>query len=191
MPYQTISMAEAELRNKLRTLWEQHVFWTRLTISGIVFNLPDTDVTTNRLLRNPKDFQQLLAPLYGPQASLTFEKLFTDHLVIAAQLVKAAKAGNQQEAAEAEKKWYANADQIAAFLGSINPYWSAKDWQKLLYDHLSMTKNEAVAFLTGNYAKSVTTFDQIEQQALIMADIMAFGIARQFLVHFTALSQDQ
>jgi hypothetical protein len=38
-----------------------------------------------------------------------------DHLVLAATLVKAAKAGNSQAAAEAEKKWYTNADEIAVF----------------------------------------------------------------------------
>jgi hypothetical protein len=43
------------------------------------------------------------------------------HLVLAAQLVKDAKAGNSQAGEEAEKKWYANADEIAALLSSINP----------------------------------------------------------------------
>lgn len=185
MMAQQISMAEAELRNHLRMLWEQHVFWTRLTISGIVFDLPDITVTTNRLLRNPKDFEQLLAPLYGPAIASRFSTLFTEHLVIAAQLVKAAKAGNSTAAAEAEKKWYANADQIAAFLGSINPYWSAKDWQTMLHAHLKMTKDESVAFLSKKYADSVTVFDQIEQQALVMADVMAYGIARQFPAQFS------
>ncbi|MCO7176773.1 acetylglutamate kinase [Sporolactobacillus kofuensis] len=185
MPSRQINMAEAELRNHLRMLWEQHVFWTRLVISGIVFDLPDLKSTTNRLLRNPKDFEQALAPLYGPAIASRFASLFTEHLVVAAQLVQAAKAGNNTAAAEAEKKWYANADQIAAFLGSINPYWSAKDWQTMLYNHLEMTKTEAVNFLTKKYEDSVTVLDQIEQQVLQMADVMAYGIARQFPAQFS------
>lgn len=185
MAPQRISMAEAELRNHLRMLWEQHIFWTRLTISGIVFALPDSEYTTNRLLRNPKDFEQLLAPLYGQEVAAKFASLFTDHLVIAAQLVQAAKSGNQSAATEAEKKWYANADEIATFLARINPYWSARDWQMMLHEHLALTKTEVVDLLTKKYAESIHVFDLIEQQALKMADIMAYGIARQSPARFS------
>lgn len=185
MSPQHISMAESELRNYLRILWEQHVYWTRLTIIGIVFSLPDTELTTNRLLRNPKDFEQALAHLYGSTVASQFEKLFTDHLVIAAQLVQAARSGNSAAAADAEKRWYTNADDIAAFLGHINPYWSAKDWQSMMHEHLALTKTEAVELLTKKYAESISTFDRIEQQALTMADVMAYGIARQFPSKFS------
>lgn len=181
---QHINIAEVELRNYLRMLWEQHVFWTRLTISGIVFKLPDAEFTTNRLLRNPKDFEKALVPFYGSAIASQFEKLFTDHLVIAAQLVQAAKDGNSAAAAEAEKKWYVNANEIATFLGRINPYWSVDNWQSMMHEHLTLTKTEAIDMLTKEYANSISIFNQIELQALNMADIMAYGIARQFSSQF-------
>ena len=40
----------------MRLLWEQHVYWTRMLISGIVFGSPDVEQTKARLLRNPADF---------------------------------------------------------------------------------------------------------------------------------------
>ena len=79
-----ISIAQADLNNYLRLLWEQHIVWTRLTILSIVFDLPDLDLVTNRLLRNPKDFEALLMPLYGDSAASRFEELLTSHLTIAA-----------------------------------------------------------------------------------------------------------
>lgn len=175
-----ISKAQVGLNNYMRLLWEQHVVWTRLTILSIVFSLPDVDLVTNRLLRNPKDFAAVLRPLYGEQAAARFEDLFTSHLVIAAELVKAAKAGDTSAAAGAEKRWYANADEIAAFLASINPYWSEQEWKTMLYQHLALTKTEAVNMLTGKYAEGITVFDQIEKQALEMADVMTSGIIKQF-----------
>lgn len=165
-------------------LWEQHVYWTRIVILSMAFDLPDTELVTNRLLRNPKDFEVALSPFYGETIAAKFAELFTSHLIIAAELVKAAKINNSAAAANAEKRWYANADQIAAFLGSINPYWSAQEWQKMLYDHLAMTKNEAVEILTGNYSNSITMFEKIEKQALAMADMMTLGILRQFPQYF-------
>ena len=173
-----------DLSNHLRLLWEQHVVWTRLTIISIVFSLPDVDLVTNRLLRNPKDFEALLRPLYGDRVASRFADLFTSHLVIAAELVNAAKAGDTRAAAEAEKRWYANADQIAAFLGSINPYWSVQQWKTMLHEHLALTKSEAVNMINGNYAESITLFDQIEKQALEMADVMTHGIIQQFPNYF-------
>lgn len=180
-----ISRAEVDLNNSLRSLWEQHVFWTRLVILSIAFNLPDLDVVTNRLLRNPKDFENALRPLYGERIASRFAELFTNHLVIAAELVKAAKAGDTKTANDAETRWYANADQIASFLASINPYWSEITWRSLLYDHLAMTKAEAVSILTGKYSDGIAIFDQIEKQALVMADTMTSGIVRQFPQNFS------
>lgn len=175
-----ISIAQADLNNYLRLLWEQHIVWTRLTILSIVFDLPDLDLVTNRLLRNPKDFEALLMPLYGDSAASRFEELLTSHLTIAAQLVSAAKAGDARAAADVEQMWYANADEIAVFLGRINPYWSMQQWQTMLYEHLALTKTEAVNILTGKYAEGISVFDQIEMQALEMADVMTYGIVMQF-----------
>ena len=175
-----ISKAETDLKNFLRMLWEQHITWTRLVIVSMVFDLPDKDLVTNRLLRNAKDFEAALKPLYGAKIAAMFADLFKSHLVIAAQLVTAAKDGDNQVATDAEKRWYANADEIAVFLGRITPYWSEVKWKKLLYDHLEMTKSEAVDMLTKNYAAGIDIYDEIELQALKMADEMTEGIVRQF-----------
>ncbi len=190
-PYKTvqpaplcIGKAEQALSNHMRMLWEQHVYWTRLLIISIVFALPDTDLVANRLLRNPKDFEAALKPFYGEDIAAKFAKLFASHLTIAAELVKAAKAGDNTAAADAEKRWYANASQIAAFLGNINPYWSTQEWQKMLFNHLAMTKSEAVYFLTQKYADTISMFENIEQEALIMADMMTQGIVKQFPQYF-------
>jgi len=176
-----ISETEVYLRNVIRKLWEQHIVWTRMTIISIIKDLPDVDAVTKRLLRNPTDFKNILKHFYGDEIASQFSDLFKNHLVIAAQLVKAAKAGYTQESADAEKRWYANADEIAAFLGRINPYWSQEMWKRMLYEHLVMTKSEAVNILTNNYEKSITEYDEIEKQALKMADVMAEGIVKQFL----------
>lgn len=175
-----ISKAELDLNNMMRMLWEQHVAWTRMTIISMAENLPDTDLVTKRLLRNPSDFEAALKPYYGAEKASKFASLFTDHLVIAAQLVKAAKAGDSKAAVDAEKRWYANADEIASFLSSINPYWSKDGLKKMLYDHLAMTKAEAVYRLSKNYAADIAEFDKIEAQALTMADAFTSGIVKQF-----------
>ena len=171
---------EINLRDYMRLLWEQHIYWTRMTIISIANDLSDEEATTKRLLRNAKDFERAFKPFYGSRAAHEFGRLITDHLVIAAELVKAAKAGNKAAAANAEKRWYANADQIVSFLAHINPFWSEEHMREMWYKHLALTKAEAVAILNGNYVKGISIFDQIEEEALMMADDFAEGIVQQF-----------
>ena len=174
------SKAEIDLRNVLLILWEQHIVWTRFTIISIIKNLLDIDVVTKPLLRNPIDFKSVLKPYYGDEIATEFSELFKSHLSITAELVKNAKAGKDEECTDAEKRWYANADEIAVFLSSINPYWCEESWKTTLYEHLTLTKSEAMNILTNNYAESITEYDEIENQAIKMAELMWSGMAKQF-----------
>lgn len=179
-----MTKAEFELSNAIRKLWEQHTVWTRATIVSLVFGLPDVDFVTKRLLQNPEDFGNLFSIYYGEEIGSKFRDLLRAHLVIAAELVKAAKAGDSEAEAEIEERWYANGDEIAAFLGSINPYWSEDDWKMMYRIHLGLVKSEAVNLLTKNYAAEASVYDELETQALEMADTMVQGIISQFPERF-------
>lgn len=48
------------------------------------------------------------------------------------------------------------------------------------YEHLDLTKEEAVAHLKKAYKKDIAIFDQIEKEALLMADAFSNGIIKQF-----------
>lgn len=119
-------------------------------------------------------------PLYGNEKAGIFENLLKDHLIIAADLVKAAKAGDDKQAEKLESQWYANADDIAKFLAGINPYWSEDEWKMMLHRHLALVKSEAVNSLQRNYEEDIKVYDEIENQSLNMADVMSEGIIRQF-----------
>ena len=166
--------------NQWRKLWQEHVMWTRSFIISTASNLGDLVPVTGRLMQNPGDMADVLRLYYSAQTADTFQKLFTEHLSIAGELVNAAKAGDTAKAATLEQKWYENADEIASFLAKINPYWNRKLWQSFLYDHLKMTKQEALHRLAGEYEKDIRIYDRIENEALRMADYMAAGILRQF-----------
>ena len=129
---------------------------------------------------NAKDFATLFRQYYGQDVGAEFEELLTAHFTIAAELVKAVKAGETATATNADKRWYENANQIADFLSGINPYWSAQEWKNMLYDHLALTKKETESILKGNYEESINVFDEIERQALMMADTMMQGMRKQF-----------
>lgn len=168
------------MENIMRKLWVQHVYWTRFFIISTAAELGDLDDVTKRLLQNPQDFAQVLTPFYGTKTANRFAELLTEHLMIAGDLVNAAKAGQTEKVDEIRRKWYTNADEIAAFLSRINPFWSEQKWRVLLYDHLQMTEKEAALRLSGEFAQDILIFERIEEEAMKMADYMAYGICRQF-----------
>ncbi len=81
------------------------------------------------------------------------------------------------KADDARRRWYANADTISAFLTGINACWNEEKWRAFFYSHLEMTEKEAALRLQGDYAADIRMFDQIETEALRMADDMFCGLA--------------
>lgn len=174
------SRCSCRLSNEFRLLWSQHVYRTRFFIISTAADLADLPYVTKWLLQNPGDFAMVLGRFYGKNQAETFKNLLTEHLAIAGELVNAAKNQNAAEVNSARKRWYENADKIAEFLSDINPNWSYKKWASFLYDHLRMTENEARLRLTGKYLEDIVEFNNIEQEAMRMADYMTDGINSQF-----------
>jgi hypothetical protein len=164
----------------MRKLWEDHITFTRLAIVDLANGSPSTETTLNKLLENPNDFTAALTPYYGSAAAGQFGALLKDHLTIAAELVQAAKAGDQAKAKDAETRWYANGDAMATFLAKANPNWSEGDLKNMFREHLDLVKEEAVEYLEKDYVASIEAYDKNHDQALMMADMLASGIEKQF-----------
>jgi hypothetical protein len=167
-------------REKMRELWTDHVVWTHEYIVSAVSDIPNVKLVADRLLRNQEDIGNALIPFYGNSAGQAVTKLLKEHILIAADLVTAAKAGNQKNVKQIDAKWHKNAQEIAAFLAKANPNWPQKDLLDMLNHHLQLTSDSAVAQLKQQWAKDIGLYDQIREQILGMADALAGGIIKQF-----------
>jgi hypothetical protein len=177
----SVSQRELALRNDMRKLWEDHVTWTRLAIISLTTSAPDTQATVGRLLGNQDDIGDALKPFYGDAAGEELSRLLREHILIAADLIAAAMAGDQAAVAAHQARWRENADRIAAFLNAANPRsWKLREMKAMLYEHLDLTTSEVVARLTGDWAADVAAYDAIHRQALAMADEISTGIVAQF-----------
>ncbi|HVO72480.1 MAG TPA: hypothetical protein VMT35_00535 [Ignavibacteriaceae bacterium] len=179
-----ISSAE-NLRTAMRMLWEDHIVWTRNVILNIVDNLPGTDQAVSRLLKNQEDIGNAIKPYYGDAAGEKLTSLLKPHITIAAEVVTAAKKGDKAALEAADKKWHANAEQIAAFLNGANPNWTLKDLQKMMNDHLKYTTDEAVARIKKDYDGDIATYGKVHEEILMMSDDLSNGIIKQFPEKFT------
>ena len=175
-----------QFRRDVRGLWEDHVAWTRLFIVSAVAGLDDTDATAARLLQNQADIGDAVAEFYGDDAGAQLEALLRDHILIAGDLIAAAKTGDNAQVEDRSAAWYANGDEIAGFLAGANPAWPVATLQDMMRGHLDQTLAEATAQLTGDFEASVAEYGHITTHILEMADALADGIITQFPDRFTA-----
>ena len=180
--------ARATFHDAMRKLWEDHIVWTRqyivsaATLSG---DLADIGPTTDRLLANQADIGNALKPFYGEAAGNQVTALLRDHILTAAQLIAAAKAGDAAAVDAASAAWYANAHDIALALHGLNPDpWALEDLDAMMKDHLDLTLDEAVARLQGRYADDIAAYDRVHAEILAMADMLSDGIIAQFPAKF-------
>jgi len=165
----------------MRKLWEDHVTWTRLFIVSDLAGLPDKEQAATRLLQNQADIGNAIKPFYGDAAGDQLTKLLREHILTAAELLDAAKAGNTAAFEDAKTRWYANADEIATFLNTANPKaWPLDEMKDMMKSHLDLTLAEATARLNGDWSGDVAAYDKIHEQILGMADMLSQGIIHQF-----------
>jgi len=169
-----------QLRMAMHKLWEDHIVWTRNVILNIMDDLPGTDQAVSRLLKNQDDIGNAVKPFYGEAGGKELTRLLREHITTAADLLKAAKTGNNSAFDAANKKWSANADEISDFLSKANPNWKLNDMKKMMHDHLTLTTDEAVARLKKDYVADVKAYDKVHDEILMMADMLTDGIIKQF-----------
>jgi hypothetical protein len=198
----------------MRKLWSDHVVWTRLYIIEAVDRTPVSEALTKvasgvveqigtaiggavqimsagdaaaiRLLKNQEEIGNAIVPYYGEGAGKKLTGILKRHILIAVELVSAAKAGDNATFQKKDKEWDDNAHEIARFLAGANPNWPEADVYDLLDQHLRLTKQEATARIKHDWAADVKAFDDIYTEAMVIADTLAAGIEKQFASKFTA-----
>ena len=114
-----------------RKLWEDHITWTRMVIIGIGDSLPGTPAYEARLIQNYEDMEEALSPYYGDEKAEVLGDLIQDHLLIAVEILTAAKAGDTNAVGTAVDAWYQNGRDIARFMARLNPkHWKRAEVEK-------------------------------------------------------------
>jgi hypothetical protein len=176
-----LTQKQVALREDMRRLWEDHITWTRLAIISVTTDSPDTEATVGRLLKNQSDIGNAVKPFYGRKADNELTNQLRRHILIAAEVIAAAKAGDSAKLADAQARWAKNGDDIAAVLASVNPrYWKLGAMKAELRIHLKLTTDEAVARLKGDWSGDVAAYEKIHTHALHLSDVLSDGLMKQF-----------
>jgi hypothetical protein len=174
------SSAAAALHRDMRKLWTDHTVWTRDYIIAAVGDQPDASAAADRLMKNQDDIGKAVAGYYGAAAGQQLTTLLKEHISIAVDLIKAAKADDKAGQTAADTKWHTNGAAIAEFLSKANPNWPKATLTEMMNKHLATTTDEVVARLKKDWAGDVRAYDAVYAHILTMADALSDGIVKQF-----------
>jgi hypothetical protein len=169
-----------ELYMGMRKLWTDHTVWTRDYIIAAVAGSADADAAATRLLKNQDDIGNAVASYYGREAGEQLAALLKEHILIAVDLIKAAKANDSAKVNEMSTKWQNNGNDIADFLSKANPNWPQAELRAMMRTHLDTTTKEVTARISKNWNQDIAAYDAVYDHILEMSDALSAGIIKQF-----------
>lgn len=175
-----INESVIKLKYDMQKLWIEHAWWTRSVIVSRLADLEDKDKVLERLLRNQEDLGNLIKPYYGEGAGNKLTELLKEHIVIAGDIIDAAKKDDQAAVEKLDKDWHRNADEIVDFLATANPYWKKEELKDMFYTHLKFTTDEVTFRLKKDWDGDIKTADLNETHLIHMGDFLTEGIVKQF-----------
>ena len=171
-----ITYGQMNLINDFRALWTELVIWMRSYMVSTITGFSDITAIRNRINRIPWEMGLKLQPFLGFDLAEQFQSLLSMYLNHAQILVDAQSNKDQVAMDNTVSALYRDADNMADFLASINPYWSKSQWQNLFSQLTDMGIAEIVAIFSGNYITEIDLRDRMLSLGLVLGDYMASGV---------------
>jgi len=149
-------------------------------VRDLVPQFSDGDAAAVGLLTTMEATGEAFAPHVGEDSARELVSLLRRHVLIAVELLSAARSGHIERFKKEDERWIASANEIAAFLSSVNPNWPREVLEQHLQLLLQLTKDEAVARIAGNSRLDLRTYDAIHEEAMVIADLIEEGLAGDF-----------
>ena len=186
-----ITYGQMNLINDFRALWAELVIWMRSYMVSTITGFSNINAIRNRVNRIPWDMRQKLQPFLGVELAEQFQSLLSMYLNHAQILVDAQKNMDQEAMNNTVSALYRDADSMADFLASINPYWSKSQWQNLFYQLTEMGITEIVDIFSGNYDEEIDLRDRMLKLGLVLGDYMAGGVMHYLVPDISSPTQIQ
>lgn len=178
----TISYGFMNLINLYRAIWSELAIWTRTYILGTMSDYGNVAEVGARLYTVPVEIQNQLKTIFGEEAAENFQILLSQHVVLIMTLADAIKRGDIETQNTTITQLYQNADEMAAYLSGINPFWNITQWTNLLHYYISLTTNDLLALASSDFAQDIQISDRITYHVLLIGEYMANGIIQYLQV---------
>lgn len=173
------------LSNRMRDLWAEHMFWTYFTVDAFFNNPDELQPNLDRLLANQVEIGDAIKPFFGEDAGNQLADLLTEHIELAVPVLTAAQDGDTDGLETALDSWYANAEDVAAFVSAAGPdAWPLSVTSPMLRGHIDSTVVYATALLENDFAAAIVEFDRAYDHMMMLSEALSAGIIAQFPEQF-------
>lgn len=167
-----------------RKLWVDHVLWTREFLNATLLGTELSGLksaSADRLMKNQEDIGKMYGSYYGVTVGNQLTTLLKEHINQAVDVVKSLGTDALNDKVTA---WKINAKKI----GSYVKKYSGIDMTQMMLNHLDLTTAETISIQKSDFIASITNFDAVLKEAYMMADAMAFAMAKtNFVTMVTTL----
>jgi hypothetical protein len=152
------------------SIWKDMAIWTRAYVYSSYAGIGSQEVLFERLYRIPIDFSNTFRLIFGDLIAEQYSNLLSNQIIILRNIINAQINGNINEVNSNTVMLYQNAEERAALLVQINPFWNQNEWRNLMRTYLSMTLDESTRILAKDYPSEIMIFDRILFEAGQIAD---------------------
>lgn len=175
------SLKAVELRIALRDLWDGHIFWVRSVVVATHYHdAKAAKVAEDQVVQNAKNIGDAIAGFYGREAGDKLFKLLAGHYSAVKDYMNASFKGDKKAEAVASDKATKNADEIASFLSSANPYLPKDTLFSLLTAHYGHHVIQINSLVTKDFAAEAQNWDAMLKHINGIADALADALTKQF-----------
>lgn len=167
------SLCECITYDQLNAIYRIRMFWYELV--SLIRNYmisryknlgePAEEFFYNELMQVAVNFTNALRKIFGDKVPENYIQLFYTYLELIDAFITAQMVGNTDEINRITQLLYQNADQRAAAISSMNPFWDETVWKNKIYTNLRSTIEESTTFLSGDYARNIDIFNTLLTQA--------------------------
>ncbi len=173
---QCITYSQMSLIFNMRLFWRRLTTWTRIYIISRYLGIGTAEVSFERLYLENLDFGDTLRIHFNRSIANRYSQLLNQFSIGLRELISARLEGDFDAVRQNIDRLVQNADQRAAFLASINPYFNEEEWKDLLQTYLQDTMQQANLFAAKDFRTDIEYFDRLMTLSNQMGDVFAQGL---------------
>jgi len=162
---------------RLRSLWQEISFWVRDLAIATLRDPERESASANQLFTGVIDeFYQVFNTYYDSNIAQQVVNLLSSMFTSLWDMIRAVKENNQDAVNASTQQLYQRADDLANYLDLINLFWTAGQWQNLLYQYIRLKIEQIISIASGDFQGEAGLYRSLEDIAVLMGNYMAGGI---------------
>ncbi len=170
---QCITYSQMRLIFNMRIFWRRLTIWTRIYIISRYLGVGTAEVSFERLYIENLDFGNMIRIHFSRSIANSYSQLLNQFSIGLRELITSLLQDDIDAARQNIDRLLQNANERAAFLASINPYFDETEWRNLLITYLQDTIQEANLFASADYRMDIEYFDRLMVLSNTMGDEFA------------------